>query len=855
MNSIKGYFLHGSAIPALALTVAASTTTARAETVSAAELESADAAGNIVVTGARSAGRTLENSPTPIDVLPAETLRQANQASLLQTLNDTLPSFNVPNMPGYGINTFIRAGQLRGLSSGHTLVLINGKRRHVTARLGVNDVGVAAVDLGLIPLSTIDRVEVLRDGASALYGSDAIAGVINIITRKSAEGGEVSARAGQYYQGGGWVQQYDAGAGLRLGDGGHLYLSGQYVDQKQLFADGDVPNSILFYFPRDASGKPVLPAGNASTAPTLPAGATPDPREATVDRRRIFGAAGGVPRAQLASFTADLGLPLGDGLELYGFGDYSWRKGRSPQHYRFPSRDQNVRAIYPDGFTPYSGVVENDFSALLGLRGEIGDGWNWDLSSGYGQDDIDTYVYDSVSPSYGLQSQTDFFLGNYRYTAWTSNLDIRKSTEGGLFGFGTDWSLGAEFRRETYRRTAGEEQSWGYGGQPILDGPNAGKPISLSDAGSQADTGVRPEDAASDDRNSYAVYAGLSLRPSERATLDLAARYERYQRAGDVLTGRVSGRYEIVPGLALRGTASTGFQAPALAALTFRQTNVTVNQTNHILSVGSPEAQALGARPLKPERSTNFSFGLVAQAVSDVNLTVDLYQVRVKDRISQIGAFRESTHPGSGVLVQAASSSFGPDDSISYLINAGTTRTRGVDVVLDGKVEVGPGALRWSLAGNYNKTKLLDVAETPAVLQQFNIVLISTTTQAQILYRAPRLKAIGSLNWESGPFSLGLRGTYYGKINRSYTLTQASGPNAIELVNVGNIFVTDLEAGYDFTERLGLRVNVNNLFDAKPAQLPKNATSRWPFSSVAYVQDSPVNPLGGFYSATLTYRW
>ncbi|WP_052505903.1 TonB-dependent siderophore receptor [Novosphingobium sp. P6W] len=821
----------------------------------AADAAEADGVNNIVVTGARSAGRTVENSPAPIDVLPAETLRQANQASLLQALNDTLPSFNVPNMPSYGINTFIRAGQLRGLSSGHTLVLINGKRRHVTARLGVNDVGVAAVDLGLIPLSTIDRVEVLRDGASAIYGSDAIAGVINVITRKSSEGGELSARAGQYYQGGGWVQQYNAGAGVGIGDGGHLYVSGQYIDQKALFGDGDVPGNILFYFPRNAAGQQILPGGNASTAPTLPAGATPDPREASVDRHKIFGAAGGVPRAQVASFTADLGVPLGDAIELYGFGDYTHRKGRSPQHFRFPSRDQNVRAIWPDGFTPYSGIVENNFSALLGLRGDIGGGWNWDLSSGYGQDDIDTYVYDSISPSYGLNSKTDFFLGNYRYTAWTSNLDVHKSTEEGLFGFGTDWSLGAEFRRETYRRTAGEEQSWGYGGQPILDGPNAGKPISLSDSGSQADTGVRPEDAASDDRNSYALYAGLSLRPSDAATLDLAARYERYQRAGDVLTGRVSGRYELARGFAVRGTASTGFQAPALAALSFRQTGVTVNQTNHILSVSSPEAQALGARPLKPERSTNFSLGFVVQPLDTVNLSVDVYQVRVKDRISQIGAFRESTHPGSGVLVRAASPTFGPDDSISYLVNAGTTRTRGVDVVLDGKFDVGSGAIGWSLAGNYNKTKFLEIADTPAVLDRFNIVMISTATQAQILYRAPRLKGIGSVKWESGPFSAGLRGTYYGKINRSYTLTHPAGPNTIELVDVGKIFIADLEAGYEFSERLGLRVNVNNLFDTKPRQVPRNATSRWPFSSVAYVQDSPVNPLGGFYSATITYRW
>lgn len=812
-------------------------------------------ADQIIVTGARSSGRTVENSPTPIDVLSQDDLRKANQSSLLQTLNDTLPSFNVPNLPGYGINAFIRAGQLRGLSSGHVLVLVNGKRRHVTARLGVNDAGAAAVDIGLIPLSTIDRIEVLREGASAIYGSDAIAGVINVITRKSSEGGDLSARVGQYYQGGGLAQQYNAGLGLGLGNGGHLYLSGQYIQQKALFGDGPVPNNILFYFPRDANGNQILPGGNRSTGPTLPVGATPDPREATVDRRKVFGAAGGVPQAKVASFTADLGLPLGDSVELYGFGDYSWRDGRSPQHFRFPSRDQVVRAIWPDGFTPYSGVKEKNFSVVLGLRGELAGGWEWDASSQYGRDDIDAYIYDSNSPSYGLASKTDFFLGNYRYGQWATNLDFRKTDEEGLLGIPTDYSFGGEYRREKYRRTAGEEQSWGYGGATILDGPRAGQPISISDSGTQADVGTRPTDAARGARNVLAAYAGISLRPSESFTLDLAGRYEDYQDAGDILTGRLSARYEFVPGLAVRGTASTGFQAPSLAAQYYSQTEVTVNSTYHTLAVTSPEAQALGARVLSPEKSLSYSLGVVAKPFANTNLSIDVYQIRVKDRISAITQFGETTHPGTGVLVQAASPTFGPLDSITYLINAGTTRTRGVDVVLDGNFETGVGSFRWSLAGNYNKSKFLKIADTPDILSAYNVVLVSPATQATTLYRAPIYKGIASLNWSSGPVSLGLRGTYYGTLKRRYTLTHQSGPNTVELVNVGKIFVADLEAGYDFTERLGLRINVSNLFDKKPGQVPVNATSRWPFSTKAYVQDSPVNPLGGFYSATVSYRW
>jgi len=808
----------------------------------------------IIVTGARIAGRTVENSPTPIDVLPLEALRDANQTSLLQTLNDTLPSFNVPNMPGYGINTFIRAGQLRGLSSGHVLVLVNGKRRHTTARLGVNDAGAASVDLGLIPVSTIERVEVLRDGAAAIYGSDAIAGVINVITRKTPGTGELRARVGEYFQGGGLAQQYNAGVGIGLGEG-HLYLSGEYSKQKQLFGEDEVPSNILFYFPLDSNGNPVVPGGSTSTGPTLPAGATPDPREATVDRKQIFGASGGVPEAEVVSFTADLGIPVGDAVELYGFADYSYREGTSPQHFRFPSRDQVVRALWPDGFTPYSGVKQTNFSALLGLRGDFGDGWSWDLSSGYGEDELDAYNYDTNSPSYGLASKTDFYLGTYRYSAWTSNLDIRKSSENGLFGIPTDISFGGEFRRETYQRTPGEEQSWSHGGALILDGPNAGKPVSISDSGTQADTGTKPIDAQDDARNAYALYAGLTLTPSDAFTLDLAGRYENIDNAGDIVTGRVSARYAFSPAIAIRGTVSTGFQAPALAAQTYRQTEVTVSNTIHTLSVSSPEAQALGATLLRPERSLNFSAGLVIKPTRNTNLTVDVYQVRVKDRISSIEQFGEETHPGSGVLVEAASPTFGPLDRITYLINAGTTRTRGVDVVLDGQHETGVGDIRWSLAGNYNDTVFLDVADTPDVLSAFNISLVSAAAQATTRYRSPVFKGIGSLHWSSGPFSAGVRGTYYGTIKRRYTLRQPSGPNTTELVDVGNVFVADLEVGYDFTEKLGISFNANNVLSTKPKQVPDNATSRWPFLTTAYVQDSPVNPLGGFYSATLTYRW
>lgn len=809
----------------------------------------------VVITGARgNQNRTVEKSPAPVDVISEEVVRKANQPNLLETLNTALPSFNVPGLPGYGVNSSVKAGQLRGLNSSHVLVLVNGKRRHATSRLGAGGFAASApVDLGLIPTGSIERIEVLRDGASAIYGSDAIAGVINIITKKEEKGGSVSGRFGEYYEGDGEVQQYIARGGLELGEGGHLFLSAQLDDQKPAFRDSPVPDDVLFYFPLDANGNQVLPTGNRSTGPKLPAGATPDPREAEIDRDNIvFGASGGVPEAQLLSLTADLALPISDNSLLYGFASYADRDSKSPQHFRFPSRDQVVRALWPDGFTPYSGIEETDYSLQLGAKGSDWLGWIWDLSSVYGNNKIDHYQYDSNSPSYGLASKTDFYIGNYEYSAWTNNLDLRRTLDEGLFGLLTDVSVGAEYRRETYQRGAGEEQSWNHGGQLILDGPNAGQPISISDVGSQADVGVRPEDEANDSRNSYSAYAGVSIYPTNEWVVDVAARFEDYSDFGDITTGRLSTRYDFTDSFAVRGTISNGFQAPALAAQSYRNTNPTVEYTIHTLSVNSPEAQALGAKLLQPEESVSYTLGVVANPFGNAKLAVDVYQIYVDNRISQLSTFREETHPGSGVLVQAASPGFGPKDAISYLINAGDTKTEGVDVTLEGVFNTEVGSLRWTLAANYNETSLENVAPTPAVLSQFNIPLYSAASQVNLLYLAPRFKGIIGLEWSAQDWSVGVNATRYGEIRRSTTVAGSAEP---VIFSVGDVWLVDLELGYQISPQLRFGVNANNLFDEKPPRLPEGSTALWPFQTYSYVNNGPVNASGGFYSATLTYNW
>lgn len=833
----------------------------------------------VVVTGSRTReARTVASSPTPIDVLSNENLEQSNQRNLLEALNHSLPSFNVPTLPGYGINSAVKAGQLRGLNSSHTLVLVNGKRRHSTARLGAGGfVASAPVDLGLIPTGAIERIEVLRDGAAAIYGSDAIAGVINIITKKTKEGGELSAKYGEYSEGDGGLQQYIASKGFEIGDGGHLHLSAQWDKQASAFRDSPVPNDVLFYFPLDTNGQEVLPTGNRSTGPKLPAGAVVNPKETTVDRNNvIFGASGGVPESTLGALTADFSYPVNENTELYAFASYADRETKSPQHFRFATRDQVVRALYPDGFTPFSGVKEKDYAVQLGLKGGDFYGWEWDISSVLGRDEIDAYQYQSNSPSFGLDSKKDFYTGQYQYRSWVNNLDLKKTIDEGLFGNLTDLSIGAEYRKENYQRKAGELQSWAYGpdvdpakfaaGQYgyVLDGPNKGAVISKSDAGSQADTGVRPEDTADDSRNNFAFYTGLSFNPTDKWVVDTALRYENFSDFGDIITGRLSSRYNFSPKFALRGTYSTGFQAPALAAQGYKATNVTVTDTDRYLSVNSVAAQALGAKSLTPEESKNISLGFVLRPTKQTSIAIDAYRIDVTDRISALSIIRASdlsnaqNRQNFEKFVQSADPSFGPNDGISYFINAGKTKTEGLDITVEHIFpQTNWGTFKLNVAANWNKTELVSKAGTPSALTNFGFspdLTYNASSIANLEYLAPRFKSILGLNWSYEKWHAGIAATRYGKILRS-TNVNVDGKSVPQVYDVGNMWLVDAHIGYDITSNLSLSINGTNILDEKPGLLPQNSTSLWPFQSYSYLGNSPVNAAGSFYSAGVTYKW
>jgi iron complex outermembrane receptor protein len=814
-----------------------------------------DAAENITVTGSRTAPRTAAESPAPVDILSAEAVQRAGKGNLLETLNTLLPSFNLPNVATPNIGSMVRAGQLRGLNPDQTLVLVNGKRRHSTAFLGAGGFSASApADLSLIPSGAISRIEVLRDGASAIYGSDAIAGVINIITNKEAEGGSVSARVGKFYEGDGLTRQFRADAGFHLGENGFVHLSGQIDDQKIVIRNSPVPSTFLFYFPRNAAGQAILPSGNLSSSPTLPAGATPDPREATRNNNAWINQ--GHAPYRLETVGADLGFKLGEAADFYSFGTYAHRTSSAPQNFRQPLRDEVVRAIYPDGFTPVEAIRENDYAITAGVRGDDLIGWNWDVSTTYGRDQIDIYVRNSINPTYGLQSQTNFYIGRQTYSDWVTNVDLRHSYAD-LLPIPIDVSLGAEYRRERQSLSPGDRQSYTHGGQPILDGPNAGKALGASLGGSQALPGYRPEDAANSGRQDISVYAGLALHPVTGLLIDLAGRYEHYSDFGDTTTGRASIRYDFSPALALRGTISNGFHAPALAAQSYKNTGNANTSVNHVLQVNSAQARALGAKPLKPETSTNYSLGLVSQPIRGFNLAVDLYQIDIHNRIAQSTTFREGLYPGSGALVVAAG--FGAEDGISYFINAANSRTRGIEATLENVIDLGgAGRLRWSLAGNYNNTKVTKIADTPAVLARFNIPVFSRGSQNNLRFLSPRHKEVLTLNWLKDGWSIQARETHYGAIKRfgNPTTVATSGPYAGQAeieYNIGGLWVTDLDISYDVTPRLTLSAQINNLFDVKPSKLPTPLLAA--YQAYSYTNNGPISAAGGFWAVSARYRF
>lgn len=843
---------------------------------------------DIVVTGTRFSDRTVTTSPVPIDALRGDDLRASGYQETTEVLRQLAPSFAFATPTTPDGNTHIHSASLRGLSPDETLVLVNGKRLHNAAWVntgGTIGKGSTPTDLNQIPAAAIGRIEILRDGASAQYGSDAIAGVINILLREdTALHG--SASAGTTYDGGGDTYEVSLGGGVKLGEDGFINVTGYYRDHKA--ANRAQPDTRQFYFGISPTGTPQplsarYGAGIGLNPPGGVSGTRLDPREATVNRNVWrFADQGDV---EDASVVVNLEKPLGS-AELYGSGGYRVSKAHSNASFRRAGQDENVRAIYPDGFLPFIDTKSTDYSAGLGLRGDLA-GWGWDLSSVYGGNSIEYRPNNTLNATLGAASPTSFYAGKFTNWQSTTNLTFTRDFDIGLAA-PVGFAAGAELRYDGYKISPGEPDSYAFGPSRILDGPNAG---GVPTIGSQGFAGVQPGDAVDTDRHAVGVFAELQAEPVKGWQTNLAGRYEDYSDFGDTWNGQASTRIQLPAGFALRGSASTGFHAPSLAQQYFSSTSsrTIVNNTTgfpeYVLvrtaPVGSPLAQALGAQPLKPEKSTSFGGGLTF-AGGGLTASVDYYHIDIDDQIALSSNYVDAS--GSSRLRDYLASIGIPGvTSVRYFTNAIDTRTQGVDVTAAYTRALGEwGTLRLTAAYNHNQVRLRRVGTTPAQITALGITtpLFDVNERVRIEHGQPRDKVALGANLKVGVVTFDVRATRYGRVEQ-VALTNQSAANvaliaqgstpfrtvATQSGTAGNVdviqrleprWVTDFSFTGQVTPSITATFGANNLFNVYPtrniASTPQ-LTGADTFGAFPYSEFSPFGFSGAFYYARLGFSF
>jgi iron complex outermembrane recepter protein len=737
----------------------------------------------LAVVGTRGEARTVTESPVPIDVLTSADIVASGRTETSQILQMLAPSFNFPRPSISDGSDHVRPATLRGLGPDQVLVLINGKRRHNSALVNVNGTvgrGSTGVDLNAIPASMIERIEVLRDGAAAQYGSDAIAGVINIVLKGSAPG-EASGTFGQTAEGDGQVANLQANAGSVFGQQNYFHAGVEYRDRGFTNRAGIDPRNQYFAGdPRNSDAKRVtLRLGDAAT-------------------QDVMGMLN-------TSYTTRRGI------EFYAFGGASNRDGESAANWRLPNGNNTVRALWPNGFLPLIETNIWDVSGTVGAKGTAA-GWQWDLSSVYGRNSLHYDVSNSNNASMGASSPTDFDAGGLVFGQSTTNLDFFKQ-----LSIGTDRPLrtavGAEFRMDNYQIEAGDSASWKNGGQRILDGPNANSATVLPAPGAQGFPGFRPTDEQDASRNNYAVYVDLESDITSRLLLGVAGRFEDYSDFGSTTTAKATARFALTRAFALRGAFNTGFRAPSLGQSFFSSTatNLVNGQFLEILTlpVSTAGAKALGAKPLKPEKSTNYSAGLTFDPSSRFSVSVDYYHIDINDRI----VFSENF---IGAAIQARLAAIGLNNvtGARYFTNAIDTRTDGIDVVTNYGIDFRQnGVLR--LTGGYNQThtRVTDVIPTPPELSGFGEALFGRAERGRIEVAQPRDNVLLSANYTRGVLGGVVRAQRYGEVtNKQIKVATNQPPDQTFSAK----WVTDVSGSYRLLNRVTLGVGADNVFDVYP---------------------------------------
>jgi iron complex outermembrane receptor protein len=808
----------------------------------------------IAVVGSRAAPRSVADSAVPIDIISDEEFKQQGATDMVSMMQTVVPSFNVNDQPINDASTLVRPANLRGMASDHTLVLVNGKRRHRSAVItflggGLSD-GAQGPDISVIPAAALKQVEVLRDGAAAQYGSDAIAGVINFVLNDASEGGTFEARYGSYYEGDGDMIQMSGNVGLPLSDKGFINLSAEYRT-----AD-DTSRSV-----QRADAAALIAAGNTFVADPAQIWGSPEIKHDI----KLF---------------ANAGIELSATSEAYMFGNYAEREVEGGFYFRNPHNRggvndggtnedgeqlllvgdltgdmsgncptdivvgdnvlENPRYInevqnnpdcwafnemLPGGFTPRFGGTVTDMSLVFGTKGELDHDITYDVSLNLGQNEVDFAISNTINPSLGPETPTEFSPGRYTQSEQTLDIDFTKPFDVGLYE-PLFVATGFQYRNESYESFAGDTASYEIG-------PLATQGFGI---GSNGFPGLAANSQGRVSRNNIALYIDAEAYITETFMLAGALRYEDFSDFGDTTKGKIAFRWQALENIAFRGAFSTGFKAPTLGQSNVRNVTTAFGTGGELIDRATlpptdPVSQLKGGEQLTPEESESITFGVVADFDNGLFITADYYNIELTDRISTASGIELTDEDIAALLAQGVNdaSSF---QEISFFTNDFDTTTEGVDVVANYSMEMMGGETKFSLAYNWTSTEVDRASEN-----------ISPERIRMLEDNLPAVRYSATANHTNGDWRFLARMNYYGSIFEDHL------DSALPIDKVGSEITFDFEVAYNFTEEFTVTVGAKNAFDEYPDENNTDAggITYAQIAGSAYPTTSPIGINGGFY--------
>ncbi|WP_334036301.1 TonB-dependent receptor plug domain-containing protein [Alteromonas macleodii] len=808
----------------------------------------------IAVVGSRAAPRSVADSAVPIDIISDEEFKQQGATDMVSMMQTVVPSFNVNDQPINDASTLVRPANLRGMASDHTLVLVNGKRRHRSAVItflggGLSD-GAQGPDISVIPAAALKQVEVLRDGAAAQYGSDAIAGVINFVLNDASEGGSFEARYGSYYEGDGDMIQMSGNVGLPLSDKGFINLSAEYRT-----AD-DTSRSV-----QRADAAALIAAGNTFVADPAQIWGSPEIKHDI----KLF---------------ANAGIELSATSEAYMFGNYAEREVEGGFYFRNPHNRggvndggtnedgeqlllvgdltgdmsgncptdivvgdnvlENPRYInevqnnpdcwafnemLPGGFTPRFGGTVTDMSLVFGTKGELDHDITYDVSLNLGQNEVDFAISNTINPSLGPETPTEFSPGRYTQSEQTLDIDFTKPFDVGLYE-PLFVATGFQYRNESYESFAGDTASYEIG-------PLATQGFGI---GSNGFPGLAANSQGRVSRNNIALYIDAEAYITETFMLAGALRYEDFSDFGDTTKGKIAFRWQALENIAFRGAFSTGFKAPTLGQSNVRNVTTAFGTGGELIDRATlpptdPVSQLKGGEQLTPEESESITFGVVADFDNGLFITADYYNIELTDRISTASGIALTEEDIATLLEQGINdaSSF---SEISFFTNDFDTTTEGVDVVANYSMDMMGGETKFSLAYNWTSTEVDRASDN---ISDFRIRMLEDNL--------PAVRYSATANHTNGDWRFLARMNYYGSIFEDHL------DSALPIDKVGSEITFDFEVAYNFTEDFTVTVGAKNAFDEYPDENNTDAggITYAQIAGSAYPTTSPIGINGGFY--------